>query len=296
MSGPKLPKLLDWDERPIGLHSSISEGIEQALVYAHELSCRSAQFYTKNERRWLAAPLSNDEVEAFQAARRRTNMQHCFAHVGQLPNLAAGKRSVIQNTMESMRLEMLRADTLEIESLIIMPGSHQGDGELHGIRRVADRINILLDETCFTPTKLILKCTDGSNDGVGYSFEHLRDILANVRDATRIGVCLNTAHLFAAGYDFSTPSNYAKLWEDFHRTVGIDWLHLIQVSDTTRACGSYAHRHTHIGKGKIGMRAFGMLMRDPRLAGIPMICDTPSGKTDTADRNNLAALEKLAKR
>jgi deoxyribonuclease IV len=289
----KTPKPLQWGSRLVGVHCSTQGGLETAIERGDALGCTAMQIFSKNNKRWLAPPLDNKEIDAFQGTWKLSRIQLIFAHAGYLINLASPDAKTTERSMESMRTELIRAENLDLPFIILHPGSHKGEGETVAIRRVADRLNILFEESVFSKTRILLEGTAGQGNSIGHRFEHLRDILSGVRDIDRIGICLDTAHLFAAGYDFRTPKTYAAMWSDFDRIVGMRWLGALHLNDSTHALDSHVDRHTHIGEGKIGARAFGLIMRDAQLAHLPMVCETPKGKTDALDRKNLVKLHRM---
>lgn len=280
-----------WGDRLVGVHCSTQGGVATGIDRGEALGCTAIQIFAKNNNRWTENALDPSEIEAFQAARSTARTVRCiFSHAGYLINLASGDRELTERSMESMRCEMERAEQLELAGIVVHPGAHTGDGELTGIRRIADRINILIDEQMGHSPQIWLENTAGQGTSIGHRFEHLRDILDKVREYHHIGVCLDTAHLFAAGYDLRTPKAYEAVWEEFDRVVGRRWLRAIHVNDSKKALGSRVDRHEHLGEGLIGRGAFRLLMRDERLAKIPLVCETPKGKTDAEDRANLWTL------
>lgn len=282
-----------WGDRLIGVHCSTSGGLVTGIERGARLGCTAIQIFAKNNNRWLALPLANDEIDAFRERWTQSQIRLIFAHAGYLINLASPDSKMTELSMESMRCELTLAEALGLPFIVLHPGSHKGVGESTGIRYITDRLNILFEETTFSRTRVLLEGTAGQGHSIGHRFEHLRDILAAVREIDRIGICLDTAHLFAAGYDLRTPTTYAALWEEFDRVVGLRWLSCFHLNDTTRALGSKVDRHTHIGEGTIGIRPFGMLLRDTRFAHLPMVCETPKGKTDALDQKNLLTLRGL---
>lgn len=287
---------MSWGKRLVGVHCSTVGGVAMAVQRGAALGCTAIQIFSKNNNRWQAPPLTLPEIDAFREALTASKIRVVFAHAGYLINLASADPKITELSMESMRNELFRAENLALAALVLHPGSHKGDGETAGIRRIADRLNILIEETVFSHTRIWLEGTAGQGSSIGHRFEHLRDILAGVRAVERVGVCLDTAHLFAAGYDFRTPAAYQAMWEEFDRVVGLRTLSALHLNDSLKSLGSRVDRHTHIGRGTIGAKAFGLIMRDKRLRHLPMVCETPKGKTDAMDRANLAKLHRLTKK
>lgn len=266
------------------------------VVRGAQLGCTAIQLFTKNNNRWLAPVISLQEVDAFRAALQASSVRIVMAHAGYLINLATTDPTLTERSMESMRLELHNTEALGIPFVVVHPGAHKGDGEAIAIRRIAERMNILLEETAGYRTSILIEGTAGQGTSIGHRFEHLRDLLGSIRYGDRVGICLDTAHLFAAGYDFRTPETYARLWEAFDRIVGRTWLKALHLNDSRRPLGSRVDRHAHIGKGTIGNAGFRLLMRDPRLRATPMVLETPKGKTDALDRKNLKTLQRLMKK
>ncbi|MBI4239030.1 MAG: deoxyribonuclease IV [Deltaproteobacteria bacterium] len=285
------PALPDWGERLVGVHCSTAGGLATGIERGAQLGCTAIQIFSKNNNRWLATPIHDDEVEAFQTARANASIKLIFAHAGYLINLASAERDITEQSMESLRCELNRAYALGLAFVVLHPGAHKGDGELAGIRRIADRLNILIEESGFSPVRIVLEGTAGQGTSIGHRFEHLRDILGRIHDQHRVGVCLDTAHLFAAGYDFRTPKTYATLWDEFDRIVGRRQLCALHLNDSKVGLGSHVDRHEHLGRGKIGPNGFRLLLRDATLARLPMVCETPKGVTDALDRKNLAMIQ-----
>lgn len=284
--------LPDWGERLVGVHCSTAGGLATGIERGQALGCTAIQIFSKNNNRWLATPLHDDEVATFRAARTAANIKMVFAHAGYLINLASAERDITEQSMESLRCELNRAEALQLPYVVLHPGAHKGDGELAGIRRIADRLNILIEESSFSQVRILLEGTAGQGSSIGHRFEHLRDILARIHDHHRVGVCLDTAHLFAAGYDFRTSKTYAALWNAFDTIVGRRQLGALHLNDSKAALGSRVDRHEHLGKGKIGPNAFRLLLRDATLARLPMVCETPKGLTDAWDRKNLGLIHR----
>lgn len=284
-----------FHKRLLGIHCSTAGGVAMGVVRGAQLGCTAIQLFTKNNNRWLAPAVGLQEVDAFRAALEGSSVRMVMAHAGYLINLATTDPTLTERSMESMRLELHNAEALGIPLVVIHPGAHRGDGEAIAIRRIAERMNILLEETAGYRTTLLIEGTAGQGTSIGHRFEHLRDLLEGVRYGDRVGICLDTAHLFAAGYDFRTPETYARLWEAFDRIVGRTWLKALHLNDSRRPLGSRVDRHEHIGKGKIGCPGFRLILKDPRLRAIPMVLETPKGKTDALDRKNLDTLQRLMK-
>ncbi|MBI2346113.1 MAG: deoxyribonuclease IV [Deltaproteobacteria bacterium] len=282
-------------QRLLGFHCSAAGGLANAIRRGAKLGCTAIQLFTKNNNRWLGPPLTLKEIDAFRTAWAASPIRCIMSHVGYLVNLASTDPAITEHSMESMRMELQNAQALDIPYVVVHPGAHKGEGEAMAIRRVAERLNILLEETVGDQLVIAVEGTAGQGSSLGHRFEHLRDILAGVRYGDRVGVCLDTAHLFAAGYDLRSASAYRSTWEAFDRIVGRAALRTMHLNDTKRELGSRVDRHEHIGKGAIGLSGFRLLMRDLSLRAVPMVMETPKGKTDAVDRRNLTILQSLVK-
>ncbi len=278
----------------LGAHMSIAGGLDLAPLRGRQVGCETIQVFTKSNRQWRARRLTDREVEAFQANLARTGISPVVAHDCYLVNLAAPRRAVWQRSVGAFRMELERAERLGIPYLVTHPGSHAGAGEAEGIRRVAEALNVLHAAPPSSRVQVLLETTAGQGSSLGYRFEQLAQILALVERADRVGICLDTCHVFAAGYDLRTPDGYRKTLKDLDACLGLRRLKAIHLNDSKGALGSRVDRHDHIGEGRLGLEAFRRLLNDPALHRIPMILETP--KDDDcigADRRNLARLRRL---
>ena len=195
---------------------------------------------------------------------------------------------------EALKQEIIRCAQLEIPYIVLHPGAHMGEGDAKGIDRIADNINRIFDLTDTISSRLLLETTAGQGTGIGHTFEQLSAIMNNVYDKTRIGVCLDTCHIFAAGYDFSDKDGYEQMIRNFDDIIGLKNLFVIHLNDTKKACGTRVDRHEHIGDGFIGRDAFKYIINDSRLKDIPKIIETPKLKNEQdADTINLELLRNM---
>lgn len=282
-----------WKGRLIGVHCSTAGGLATGVSRGAALGCTAIQLFTKNNNRWLGPPVGLKEMDAFRAAWAASRIRTIMAHAGYLINLATSDPVLTEHSMESMRLELQNAQAVGIPFVIVHPGAHKGEGDAVAIRRVGERINILLDEMAGDRVHILIEGTAGQGSSIGHRFEHLRDILHTIRYADHAGICLDTAHLFAAGYDFRMPKGYAAMWGAFDRIVGRRWLKALHLNDSKRPLGSLVDRHEHLGKGTIGRGGFRLILQDRSLRSVPMVLETPKGKTDALDRKNLALVQHL---
>jgi deoxyribonuclease-4 len=275
----------------LGAHMSISGGIEQAVVRGQEVGCEAMQIFTKNSNQWKAKPLAASEVTAFRDACQAAGIGPVIAHSAYLINLAAPDEALYEKSIQAFLDELQRCELLGIPYLVVHPGAHMGAGEEQGLKRIAAAIDRIHRETLTSQAAIVLEVTAGQGTALASRFEHFAAILDQVEEPDRLGFCLDTCHLLAAGYDFRTRKGYDQMmaaWEDL---VGIERIRVIHLNDSKKDLGSRVDRHEHIGQGYIGMQGFEFLLNDRRLAELPMVLETP--KDDNADVRNLATLRHL---
>ncbi len=278
----------------LGAHMSISGGVHIAIERARSIDCTAMQMFVKNNMQWFARPLTRDEVRAFVEHRQRAELLSIFAHANYLINLAATNPLFHANSIRALSKELASANQLELPFLVLHPGAHRGAGEEAALAKIIASINKVFRKIPKVKTKIALETTAGQGSCVGHRFEHLAHIIDNVREPERLCICLDTAHLFAAGYDIGTESGIRKTFREFDRKIGLDRLVAIHLNDSRTGRGSRVDRHEHIGKGKIGLDAFRFIMRDRRLNKIPKVLETPKGKDLREDVMNLQTLRALA--
>ena len=260
---------------------------------AQRAGCRVLQIFVKNCSRWQGKPLFDEEVESFRTTWTESKLQEVVAHDSYLINLASPQKELWQRSIEALLDELNRSQRLGLGFLVTHPGSHMGRGEEAGIRRIAQAIDQIHDRSSDWPVPIALETTAGQGTSIGYRFEHMRDILAWTRHPERVFVCLDTCHIFAAGYDIKEEAKYTETMEEFCRVVGLEKLRVFHFNDSKKDLGSRVDRHEHIGKGKIGTAGFACFLNDRRFHQIPKILETPKGKTQREDRRNLKALRSL---
>jgi deoxyribonuclease-4 len=272
---------------------SIAGGVDQAVERAAVVGCDALQLFTRNSNQWRARPLDPAEVERFRALREEKKIFPAVAHASYLINLASPDPALYGKSVTALGEEMDRCAALGIPYLVTHPGSHMGSGEREGIARIAAALDRLMDERPGQPVQVVLETTAGQGQCVGHRFEHLRDILGQVRRPERVGVCIDTCHIFAAGYDIRTAVGYAEVMEAFGRIVGFGQVRAFHLNDCKKDLGCRVDRHEHIGKGFLGLEAFGHLLNDGRFEGLPMLLETPKGPDLKEDIENLAVLRSL---
>jgi deoxyribonuclease-4 len=272
---------------------SIAGGVDRAIQRGASVGCEAVQIFTKSSNQWRAAPLADDVLQRFHANQQETGISPIVGHTAYLINLASPDPALWQKSVDAFVEEMERAQRMGLPYLITHPGAHTGSGEDAGVRRVAQAVDEIHDRAPHVETMILLETTAGSGSALGGSFEQLAAIIALTRNPERLGVCLDTNHAFAAGYDLRTPEAYAATFEAFDRTLGLRRLRVFHLNDSKRALGSRVDRHEHIGKGFLGLEPFRMLMNDPRFADHPMILETPKGPDLAEDVENLHLLRSL---
>jgi deoxyribonuclease-4 len=278
----------------LGAHTSIRGGVSMAIERACSIHCTAMQIFVKNNMQWFARPLSHAEICAFLDHVQRGELLSVFGHANYLINLAATNLQFHANSIRAMTEELVRANQLELPFLVLHPGAHLEAGEEAGLKKIVDSINEVFRRIPKVKTKIALEITAGQGSCLGYRFEHLAHLIGSVREPERLRVCLDTAHLFAAGYDISSESGVQKIFREFDRVIGRDRLVAIHVNDSKTPCGSRVDRHEHIGKGRIGLDAFRFVMRSPRFRKIPKVLETPKGNDLAEDLINLKTLRRLA--
>lgn len=276
-----------------GSHMSASGGVDKSLARGEAIPVESLQLFSKNERQWIAKPLDPEVVERFHAEVERTGLTRLVVHDSYLINLASPKPDILEKSIPAFADELQRCNTLGIPHLVTHPGAHTGSGVDAGIARFAQSLNEIFEAMPENRTMTLLETTAGQGTSLGRSFEEIAAIIALVDDKSRVGVCLDTCHIFAAGYDFRTPETYAETMARFDAVIGLDRLKVIHLNDSKNPLGSNKDRHDHIGDGEIGVEGFRQVVNDPRLDGIPGILETEKDDGGDNDRRNIATLRSL---
>jgi apurinic endonuclease (APN1) len=279
----------------LGAHTSTQGGVDASVTLATKLNFTAMQIFTKNNNRWFASPLKEKEITNFKKKLKESNIKFVVAHDCYLINLCAVKEDILAKSREAFVDELNRCEQLEIPYLNFHPGSHGGAGEEDGIKMIAESLNIAHEKTKDFKVSSMLEATAGQGTAIGYKFEHLRKIIDLVEEKNRMSVCIDTAHIWAAGYDLKNPEAYNKVIEEFDGIVGLDLLKCFHVNDSKKALGSRVDRHDHIGQGFIGLEGFTNLMNDARVENVPKILETPKEKEQLEDVENIKVLLSLCK-
>ncbi len=277
----------------LGAHMSIAGGHALAIDRAMTFGMTACQIFTKNANQWAAKPIEPPAAEGFRARVAESDVAFVVAHDSYLINLASPDDALRERSTAAFGDELQRCGLLGVPWLVTHPGAHMGSGVDEGVRRVAEAVNRLLDELPNLDVTVLLETTAGQGTTLGRSFEELAAILALVEDRTRVGVCFDTCHVFAAGYDIRDESGYTTTMKAFDETIGFERLRVFHLNDSRKGLGSHVDRHAHIGEGEIGTEAFRLLVTDERFAGRPGILETPKDDAGEDDRRNLATLRDL---
>jgi len=274
---------------------SIAGGVNLAIERARSINCTAMQMFVKNNMQWFARPLASREIRSFLEQHQTGELLSIFAHANYLINLAATNGQFHANSIRSLSEELVRADQLQLPFLVLHPGAHLGAGEEAGLNKIVQSIDCVLSRLPGIKTRIALETTAGQGSCLGSKFEHLAYIIDRVREPKRLCVCLDTAHVFAAGYDIRNEASIRKTFREFDRVIGLQRLVAIHLNDSKTICGSRVDRHEHIGKGKIGLPGFRFIMQDRRFRKIPKVLETPKGKDLREDVANLKTLRALAR-
>jgi deoxyribonuclease-4 len=277
----------------LGAHESIAGGVEKALERGQEVGCDIVQIFVKTPNRWLSKPLAEENVDAFKAAVAETGIWPVFAHALYLINLATPDDALWHKSIDALADDLERCERLGLPGLVIHPGSHMGSGEEAGLARISAALDEVHARLPGYAVQVWLETTAGQGDHLGYTFEHLRAMIGGVQAPERLGVCFDTAHAFAAGYELRSREGFATTWTAFDEVLGLERLKALHLNDSKREMGSRVDRHAHIGQGELGLEPFRFLLNDPRFYGLPMSLETDKGPDLAEDRENLAVLRSL---
>lgn len=279
----------------LGAHTSTSGGVSKAIERAEKLNFTAIQIFTKNNNRWFAKDLEEKEITNFKSNLSESNIKFIVSHDSYLINLCASNEEILKKSRIAFEDELKRCEILGIPYLNFHPGSHTGRGEDDGLKVIAESINIVHDKTKGFNVSSMLEITAGQGTVLGYKFEHINKIIELVEQKERMSVCIDTAHLFAAGYDIRSEKNYLITVKEFDDIIGLDRLKCFHINDSKKELGSRVDRHEHIGKGYIGFEGFRNIMNDEKLMNVPKILETPKGKEQLEDLENLKVLRDLIK-
>ena len=280
-----------------GAHMSAAGEPKNALDAAAALGMEACQLFTKSNRQWRCAPLANDAVARFCQARKDHRIQSVVAHAAYLLNLATKDQGLRQRSANALLTELRRAECLGLDYLILHPGAASDDDLETAIVLAAEAVDEVHRQLGRTRVQLLLETTAGQGRGIGWQFAQLGTLFKHMKCRARVGVCLDTCHVFAAGYALAPKQNYAGTMREFDQTIGLDRLRVFHLNDSVKPLGSRVDRHTHIGAGKLGLEPFALLVNDRRFRHLPMILETPKGEANgkSWDAVNLRTLRDLVR-
>jgi deoxyribonuclease-4 len=279
----------------LGAHMSIAGGMHTSLERAMSIGCNTMQVFVKNNNQWRGKQLKDEEVAAYKELKVKSGISPVMAHDTYLINLCAKDKTLLNKSRTTFKDEFDRCERLGIDYLNFHPGSHLGQGESDGIKLIAESLNLIHEQTKGYQVKSVIETTAGQGTSIGYKFEQIRSIIDSIEEKNRMAVCIDTCHVFAAGYDISTEIGWEKTFSEFNDIVGLDRLVAFHVNDSKRECGLHVDRHEHIGNGKISLDGFRFLMNDPRFIRIPKILETPKGADMKEDVENMKILRSLCR-
>jgi deoxyribonuclease IV len=259
----------------IGAHVPVTGGLGNAPANGVAVGAEAIQVFTRNQMQWQCRPLGDDECGAFREALRRSGLRVALSHGSYLVNLASPVADFLQKSRETFLSEMGRCHLLGIPYLVFHPGAHMGRGETAGLAALAESLDRLLERAEGLDVMPLLEVTAGQGTSLGHRFEHLAEIFDRVRAPERLGVCLDTCHLYAAGYDISSPEGYERTMRAFQRIVGLEKLKAVHLNDSKKGLGSRVDRHARAGEGVLGLEAFRRIVNDRRFRGLPLVVETP---------------------
>jgi deoxyribonuclease-4 len=276
---------------------SIAGGYYKAVEEARRCGCDVVQLFTKNNSQWRAKAITEPEVEQFRSALGELKIAHPISHASYLINLASPDLALRQKSVEGMLVELQRAEQLGIPNVVVHPGAYTTTSEAEGIAVVAEAINEIHRQLPKCKVQVVLEITAGQGSCLGCKFEHLAEIIGLLRHGSRVGICFDTCHAFAAGYDLRDARKYNAMWRQFDELLGLDRLKAIHLNDSKRELGSRVDRHEHIGRGHIGAEGFRRILKDRKLRDVPMYLETPKADNqgEPWDVTNLRTLRELAK-
>jgi len=273
----------------LGAHVSVAGGLHKAFSNGHKLGCDAIQIFVTNPNRWSGSALSSEQVESFRKTHKQTNIQQVIVHDIHLTNLASPKAETRDKSIQAFAWQLGLVEQLGLEYFVTHLGSHLGAGEPEGLGVLSQSLNQILDES--RSATVLLETTAGQGRNLGYRFEHLQQIISQSSQPDRLGICFDTCHVFAAGYDLRTEEDYYRTFNQFDQIVGLSQIKAFHLNDAKSGFGSRVDRHDHIGQGNIGLTAFELLVNDPRFQGRPMIIETP--EMNKMHDRNLKTLRQL---
>ncbi len=287
----------------IGAHMSVSGGKFMAFERGRELGCEALQVFLRNVRGWASGSLKPKEIDDFLKKKEelKDEIWPVISHNSYLINLASLDKEKLEKSYSAMLDELVKAEQLKLDYENMHPGvipisEKDNITKVEALTQIANQLNKLMEATSKSKVKILLETTAGQGKGLGNKFHHFKTLINKIKNKQRIGVCFDTAHAFAAGYDFTTKNKYEEMWNEFEDIIGLKYLFAFHLNDTDKDIGTRVDRHTHIGQGKIGEKSFGYLVNDDRFLNHPGILETPKGKDMKEDIMNIKILKSLRKK
>jgi deoxyribonuclease IV len=281
-----------------GAHMSVAGGLHCGIERAVTAGCNCLQIFTKNNNQWNCASLTDEAVAMFATALKESGLPQPIAHTSYLINAASPSDELWQKSVDALEVEWSRAERLQLAGLVMHPGAHLTLTPEEGMQRIVRTVQTIIERIKPVHCRLLFENTAGQGSCIGWRFEQLGWLIEQLNQPAQVGVCLDTCHAFAAGYDFSTTAKLKEMWQQFDHHIGLEHLHAVHVNDSKKGLGSRVDRHEHIGKGAIGEAAFRLFIRSQPVKHLPMLLETPKGTDEVTgedfDVQNLATLRRLA--
>ena len=278
----------------LGVHVSIAGRIYKSVERAEALGCKTMQIFSRNPRAWKVSPLAKSDINEFKKRRKKADISPLFIHIPYLINLASPEKELLHKSLEAYIEDIRRADSLGAEFFVTHLGSHKGKGVEFGIETFSRALNTVIAKTA-PKLIILLENTSGAGNWLGGDIRHLGSIMTRIEKRSKIGVCFDTCHAYAAGYDISAKEGLNETIKELDKEIGLDRLFLIHLNDSKGKLGSHLDRHENIGKGEIGLKGFKIILNHPELKNIPLILETPK-KDSKWDPTNLNVVRKIIKR
>ncbi len=274
----------------------ITGGFHKAVERLIAVGGEALQIFCRNQRQWKSPPITSDEATAFRKSWQSAGEIPVAVHGSYLINLASPEVAVARKSIEAFKEELERTALLGISCFIFHPGAHRGAGIKEGIRSVVKNLDEALRKASLRPLWILLETSSGQGTSLGKNFDELSEIIERSRFSHCLGICIDTAHVFASGYDLRTPDGYNNMLEEIDKKIGIEKIRFFHLNDSSSDVGSYIDRHTHIGKGRLGLEVFRTIVNDERFSNIPMVIETPKEEGLKKDRENISILKSLVKK
>ncbi len=279
----------------LGVHVSGAKKIYETLDIAHNLGCDTMQIFARSPQSWRNDfKLGPEDIEEFKARRKKYKINPVFIHISYLINLASPEPRLYNGSIQAYIEDIQDAEKLGVDYIVTHMGSHKQTSEDAGIKRLVAALNEILEKTKGSKVGILLENTSGSGSWLGYRFYHQHKILKGLKEKSRVGLCLDTAHAYLAGYDLSTKQGLEKMLDEIEDMVGIKLIKLIHLNDAAGELGCHHDRHDHIGRGHIGLSGMKRIINHPKLKNIPMILETPK-TNENSDKDNLKLVRKLGR-